>query len=431
MIDLCLRQRWTSTLLVCLFASPTFAWHLEALLEELKANNPACLLALEQIKASQSQAVLAGTLEDPSIQVGVFAQEVETRVGAQQMSLRVAQKLPWPGKRALKVRIVEKQTDALIQAYERVFLEKASDFQRLYADLYYVGQTYAIHTQHASLLENLEGVVTQNYENNAASYGELIQIQIEIDQTQQKIATQERASQPLIAALNALLGRAIGDAMPLPPNLPEYVLREALLQPALDDSKTRNHPQLKGLNHRIAQAQLDLELAQLAKKPNFEAGLTWIQTKSTGNVNVRNDGKDPLLLTFGVQVPIWKKKNRARVLQAKSLISAAEHALDDQQAALNVALETHRFQFQDAQQQKILYAENIIPKAEESLRVLLESFETGTTTYQELIEAERRLLAFRLSLIKADVDRFKAIVSMQQAMGVNPLKKGETHVSEP
>ncbi len=68
--------------------SESSAHELDGYLQEITAKNPAYQAAHQRWKAAQEQVTIVATLPDPTVNLGIYVQEVETRVGPQIASSR-------------------------------------------------------------------------------------------------------------------------------------------------------------------------------------------------------------------------------------------------------------------------------------------------------------------------------------------------------
>ena len=417
--------RWcgVACCLALLFAgSPAIAQDLDEYLKEIRVNNPAYRAAHDRWQAALEQVDVASTLPDPNVKLGIFAQEVETRVGPQKQRLGVSQAIPWKGKLALKGQRAAEMANKAHSELEAVSLKLETEFKTLYAELYYIGRSVAITGDHLKLLNDLEAVITERYETNAAHYNDLIRIQIEIDGLSDRLKTQQESAPPVIALMNALLGRPVYQAMAYPESLPILDDDQKLQFQELANSLPRQNPMLLALDHQVAADRVSLGLAKKDYYPDFKVGLDWVNTGSAINP-VPESGKDAIMLSVGINLPVWRKKYSAAERSAVSRVSASEQQRDDTKAHLEAGLKRALFKLDDANRKIRLYKDQIIPKAEESLSVTTSGFQTGDSTYLDLIEAEKALLEFLLSLSQAQANQLKAITAIEAVLGKSPFEK--------
>lgn len=401
------------------------AQELEGYIQEIRARNPAYQAAYQRWRVAKESIKIASSLPDPKVNLGFFVEEVETRVGPQKQRLGLSQAIPWKGKLALKGQRAEEMAHKAKMALGAVTLKLETDFKLLYAELFYTGRSISITLDHLELLKNLEAVITERYETNAAQYNDLIRIQIEIDALSDRLKTKEESSRPVASSMNAILGRPVERMLPYPSRLPVYAIPEKIDPEQLAVRLPRQNPMLKGLDHQIAADRVSLDLAKKNIFPDFRVGLDWINTGSAINPGLPASGKDPLILSVGLNLPIWKRKYKAIDRAAASRVEASMKQRNDAQAHLHASLKRALFQLDDANRKIQLYRDLIIPKAEESLTVITSGFQTGESSYLDLIEAEKALLEFLLSLTRAQTNQLKAITAIEAVLGEAPFEKGE------
>ena len=187
---------------------------LEQYLREIPAQNSAYQVARQAYEAALASVDVASALSDPNVSIALFASEVETRVGPQRQKLSIEEKLPWPGKLALRGRAARQRAAAIRRNMDAVLLQLVVRFKELYAELFYIGKTGAITEDHLALLRSLEDVVTDRYRTRAAGYTDLLRIQLEIDTMADRLKSRKASAMPVISEMNALLGRPVSGLIP-------------------------------------------------------------------------------------------------------------------------------------------------------------------------------------------------------------------------
>ena len=81
------------------------------------------------------------------------------------------------------------------------------------------------------------------------------------------------------------------------------------------------------------------------------------------------------------------------------------------------ALKRAAFSLRDAERKAALYESSLIPKAEQSLRVMQQAFANGKTGFLDLIDAERTLLSFRLELERVVAERPRRLAEVEMLVG--------------
>ena len=402
----------------------TFAQDLENYLQEIRTQNPAYQAASHRWQAARENIAVAGSLPDPNVSLGVFVEEVETRVGPQKQRLSLSQMIPWKGKLSLMSEQAEEMAEKARSERDTLGLKLETEFSALYAEYYYIGRSIAITSDHLRLLKDLEAVVTERYENSAAQYHDLIRIQIEIDALTDRLRAQRESGPPVAASMNVILGQPVAATIPYPVRLPVYRIPDRL-DPAEWTAKLKHNPVLRGMGHQISADRVSLDLAKKNYFPDFRIGLDWTNTGSAINPALADSGKDPLMISLGVNIPIWRRKYRALDRAAAARVEVSLKQQDDTRANLQANLKRALFQVDDAGRKIHLYRDQIIPKAEESLTVITSAFQTGDNSYLDLIAAEKSLLEFHLSLNQAEANQLKAISAIQWVLGERPFPLAE------
>ncbi|CAM2009049.1 TolC family protein [Acanthopleuribacter pedis] len=387
---------------------------------EMRQNHPAYRAADLRYQAALAAVPAATALPDPQVSLGIFVEEVQTRVGPQKQRLGVRQGLPWPGKRALAGEVAAAEAEVLAARREGVARDLEKQFKQAFAGYFYLGRAVAITAEHLALLEDLERVVTDRYETSAAHYNDLIRIQMEIEQLGERLASQKAAAQPVRAQLNTLLGRPLDAPFAFPPALPAVASLPELKGTDARAVIAQHHPDLQVLAAHQAKNRTKVALADLQRRPDFHVGLDWINTGEAVMPNTRGSGVDPVLLSVGVNLPLWRKKNRAAVDRARFTLEAVESQQRDVGTRAESLLQQALFQRDDAERKMDLFGERLVPKARESLAVITSDFQTGAGSYLDLIEAEQDLLTFLLAYHEAEQRRFQAVADIEYLLGGAP-----------
>ncbi len=398
-------------LILYFLATPIFGQRpiLKEYLERIDRHHPGLASMQLELEAAQTRADVADTLPDPELSVGLFLEPIETRVGPQEQRLSLSQSLPWKGKRhLLRVRdqaMVERSRAALNQTRR----ELHRSFIKLYADYYVIGKSIASSESHLQLLNDLQEVVRVNYQSGSTPYASLIRIEVESDRLQDRLITLHQMAEPLLTRMNLLMDQTADDAIPFPASIP-----------ALSYGSTPNfsrNPELDQLDHLYESKVAATELARLNGKPNFNVGIDWIRTGGAVNPNMPGSGDDALMVRAGINLPIWRKTIRARQQAAQLEAEAVQYQMAAVTNNLTSQWVRAIFDRDDAKRKIVLYRDTIIPKATESLSVLQAAFQSNRANYLDVIDAERMLLEFNLTLHQSEADQLRAESELRYLAG--------------
>ena len=146
------------------------------------------------------------------------------------------------------------------------------------------------------------------------------------------------------------------------------------------------------------------------------------------NVNRRGDlpgmmnpppdnGKNIYSVTVGVNLPIFRRKYDAGVLEAKEAFLAARESYRNSVNAVEVSIRSVGFRIQTIQDQISLFENPLLPQVEQALRSAEAAYSTGQLGVLDLLDSERVLLEVQLALAQLRSDYMKALAEMERAIG--------------
>lgn len=354
-------------------------------------------------------------LPDPRISLGFFLDEVETRVGPQQARVGVSQMFPWPG-------LLEAREDAAAQAaraawrrLEASVLEVTENVISTLHELAYLDAAIRITRENLELLASFEEVVRARYRVGAGSHPELVRVQVELGQLEDRLRQLHAMRPTYVAELNAAMNRPLDTAVNVVTGLPRLVATASVTE--LVAMASEANPMLLALDDQIEEQRLRVEVAKKEGLPEFTVGLDYIFTGNAMNPSIAESGDDPILLNFGVTVPLWRSKYNAGVREAMARRLAVLHERADETNRLAVLVQRAWFEHTDADRRVRLFETTLIPKAKESLQASMASFRAGETTLLELLDTERTLLEFAISAERARANRAQALARLDRLVG--------------
>ncbi len=378
-------------------------------------NSPHVEAAYQRWRAVAERLPQVSALPDPRVTAGFFVNEVETRVGPQQARFGVQQTFPWAGK--LQDR-QEAAGRAAMAAWWRFEAARLSVTERIVTTMYelaYLDAAIAISEENLELLESFEQVVRARYRVGAGSHPELIRVQVELGQVEDRVAQLYSMRPSYVSQLNAVLNRDSATEIASFGRLPAQVVDADTEELALIARRT--NPELLALDEQVEQQRVLAEVARKDGLPDVTLGLDYIVTDEAANSAVSESGDDPVMLSLGVTIPIWREKYDAGVREAiaRRLVAANDRA--DQANQLVAGVERTWFEHTDADRRVRLFERTLIPKAEESLRASLAGFRAGGTNFLDLLDAERTLLEFAVAAERARADRGKSLAQLNTLVG--------------
>ena len=395
---------------------------LQAALEHGAENNPRLRAVFHQWKGVEESIAVQKGLPDPAFTYGYYFESIETRTGPQNHRFGLSQTLPGFGKLSMKEAIAADRAAAAQQRYKRERLSLGHRITQAYAELHYLKRSIGITQARIRLVRDLEQVARTRYKAGAPM-APVLQAQVELGRLEDRLTSLADLQQPQKARLNAALNRPADAPLAWPASLP-YRTVEADAE-SLRSALTRTSPELVELAHNVEQGEHELQLARNERRPDFTIGIQYIET-GDASVPVSDSGKDPVIATVGIKIPLWAGKNRARIESAAYLKTAAQLNLESRGQTLDAEIRQTLFKLRDADRKIGLYSDSLIPKARQSLEVNRKGYEAGKMEFINLIDAERMLLEFELAHERALADHLIHRAELSKLTGIDFLT-GETH----
>lgn len=390
---------------------------LDAYLAHALSSHPRLDAAAAAERAATLRAEAAGRLPDPTLGVGVFVQPVETRVGPQRARVSAQQRLPW-GRSAQRA-AARATANAVSAAARTEALEVALQVAVAWWDLWELRTTRAIHVAHLDVLDGLSQTLRARLEVGQATLADLQQIDLSRAILADRVASMRAAEAEAAAALGAAVGLPGGSPLPTTGPLP------AVAVPAEDAAalaeRAAAHPRLRSARAGVAVAEAQAHAARAARLPGLAVGADWIVTgpapDAAGHSPPEDSGKDALVATVGLTVPLWQRA-AARTVEAAEATRAArdatvaQHALDVQAAVLARASSVR-----DSARRVGVVEDQLLPQAEAAYASLLGSYTAGQAGVAQVLLAQQSVLERKIDAARARANHARAWAALTAACG--------------
>ncbi len=389
---------------------------LEAYLAFGLRNSAHLRASFESWRASTERVEQASTLPDPKLSFGEFLEEVQTRTGPQRRRFGISQAFPWPGELGTKANLAERQAEVAWEHVEQSRLSVARQIEEAFYEYAYLAHELTITRELLQLTQGLEPVV-QGRIRGGAGQEDLLRLQVEIGRLEDDLASVQRRrpalSSRLADAMNLPL--EVAGSLPLPelefPH-PETRSTEELLALALDGS-----PRLRAFAKQLQAASVAEELVDFKRRPDLAARLDYIQTGDALAPGTPGSGDDPVFVGLTLSLPVWSSSYSAAEREARHVVRAARARLDDARSSLSAEVTEVSYRVDDSQRRIRLYRESLIPRARESLQLTTVSYRAGGASVLDLLDSERALLEFELSLWRACREALKGGARLRELLG--------------
>lgn len=373
--------------------------------QEAAENNPELKATYQQYLSALEESPIMGTLPDPEVSFSYFIKPIETRVGPQQGRISVSQMLPWFGSLRDQRSASDLRAKAAFESFQenrnRIFLQ----VEQTLLEIYELDESIRIAEENRMILNSLVELSLARYETDRATQVDVLRAQIEEEDLNIKIELLKDNREVLTQRMNELLNRNGERSIILPDTLEgaEILSREVLM-----NQIQQQNPNLNRLRYQEASSEEMKSVAQKQNRPSIKLGVDYIFTGETDMPNVANSGEDALMVMAGFRIPIFGKKNSARVQQAELNIRDVQYQISSRENSLQTELDESLRDYEDAQRRFNLYNEKQIQRITQAIDIMMESYASDSSEFEEILRMQRRQLDYQLKRIQAKTDLHKA-----------------------
>lgn len=406
----------TGLLLACLLPASSSSAEgpdLECYIHQALNNNSELEAAYYDWQSMLFDKEASDTLPDPKIGYGYYIQSVETRVGPQKSNLNISQMIPWIGKLRNRKQLAHQK--ALV-AEQRLYVLTSSLIRRLkdaFYDLYFLEKSIQLSQENITLVDILERVAQRHVQVGASS-ADAIQAQIEINQLYDTVDSLQKREESLVAKIAALLNVQRGSDIAVPTNL--FGIQRSVPNGICCEELKEANPTLILLSLQTEKEKANYQLVSQDRYPDITVGVNWINT-GKAITPTPDRGKDAIHASISLNLPLWTSTYRSRENAAQSHVVSASEMFTQKSFEIFADYEDTLLKYEDAERRALLYHDTLLPQAEQALEILVESYKTGKTEFDRVLESQRVLLHFQLEYERAIVDRAKAVNAYEELMG--------------
>ena len=387
--------------------------NLHSLIEELLRSNPELQAVRKRYEAALTRPSQESALPDPRITAGWVSSgfpypgaglgsAVSSNIGVQ-----IAQEIPFPGKRALKGGIAQKEAAGEAQAVRALELRLVSQLKEKYYDLIYIYETIDLIHRNQELLQQMAKVAEARYSAGKAMQQDIIKAGIEVAILENRLIALEQKKLSSNAEINALLNRPPEASLGHPEavsTLPPLESFENLRARALDAS-----PLLRGQQAVIDGRQLNVQSAQKAYYPDFDVMSGYY-----------NQGAMKPMWEFKVQINIplyFGKKQRYGLEEAGATLTEAQRRYRNEQQWLLFRIRDRYLAAEAAQKLMNLYSQQVVPQSELALQSSLASYEGANVDFLTVLSNFNTIRDYQMNYIEQRVEYLKALSALEELTG--------------
>jgi len=270
-----------------------------------------------------------------------------------------------------------------------------------------------------ALLHNLEELIQARYRTGMAevSQSDLVRASVELTRIDERIA---QADQNLAVArqrLHAWIGERANNN---PGQLPELEVTQSPLHALLAESVQstdlqlfnyiENHPRLRALATQVEAAKIDVALAEESVKPSWaiEASYGYRADDRLGR-----DRADLFSVGLSFELPMFTSERQDRSIRASKATAASVET--DRQLVIRELMKQLRsalVTFKHAQARYRTYIDSLIPQLQLHVETSLLAYNNDQSELSEAIVAHITALNTDIDFIRVDIERRRALASL-------------------
>jgi len=388
-------------------------------LEEMaERGNPTLAQAAARVQAARAQCLQVGLYPNPV--VGYQGSEIGNEGRAGQQGGFIGQEVVTAGKLRWNRAVASQEIRQAEYAWEAQRFRVLTDVRRGFYEVLVAQRTVELAEQLLGIGERGVKAAEQLVKAEEVARADVLQARIESDSA--RILLEKARNRYTGAWRN--LAAVVGDPA-LRPTALAGSLQDGLAQFTWEDTLNRllaESPQLAGAQAGVARAQAALSRECAGRVPNLDL---------QAGVQYDNATRDTFAsVQVGVPIPIYNR-NQGNIRRAQAELAAAQHEVRRVQLALEQRLAAVFEQYATAHHQVEKYNRDIMPNAEESLKLVSAGYRQGEFSYLVLLTAQRTYFQTSLAYLEALRDLRGATAILEGNLLSDSLQSGESAERNP
>jgi cobalt-zinc-cadmium efflux system outer membrane protein len=382
-------------------------------LEEMAEScNPTLAQAAARVQAARGQHLQVGLYPNPVI--AYQGSEIGQEGRAGQQGGFISQEIVTAGKLRLNRAVASQEIQQAEYGWQTQQFRVLTDVRRGFYEVLVAQRAMELTEQLVGIGERGVKTAEQLMKAKEVARADVLQARIEADSARILLEKARNRHTGAWRGLAAVVGDPALQPTPLAGNL-----QDGMVQFTWEDTLNRllaESPQLAGAQAGVARAQATLSRECAGRIPNVEL-LAGVQFDNATGYTIANAG-------LAVPIPIYNR-NQGNIRRAQAELTAAQYEVSRVQLALQQRLAAVFEQYATAHQQVEKYTRDIMPNAQESLKLVSSGYRQGEFSYLMLLTAQRTYFQTNLAYLDALRDLRAAGVAIEGNLLDDSLQSAE------
>jgi outer membrane protein, heavy metal efflux system len=382
----------------------------EALTDAVLARNPTVAQAVAAWEAASARFPQVTALDDPMLGGYVGPASIGSHHVEFAYRVEVSQKIPFPGKRALRGDGARAEAAAAGHDIENVRQQLVESARTAFYDYYLAARALAVNEESLRLLKEFRENALARYRTGQAPEQDYRQAEVEIGRQGERQLTLERMRRVAIARINTLLHLPTYSPLPPPPEM--LALADTLPDVrVLQAQAVGARPDLKALADRVAAEQAALMLAVKEQFPDVEVMAAYDAFWQRPEQDLRPQ------LGVRLNLPVRRERRHAAIAEAQARVAGRQAELTRLTDQVYLEVEEAYQQVRESERAARLYEGTILPAARQNVKAALSAYTTSKVPFLSLLEAQRNLIGLRERSYETLADAFRRRATLARVTG--------------
>jgi outer membrane protein TolC len=261
--------------------------------------------------------------------------------------------------------------------------------------LYELDQSIRLQEENLEILSTYKTLATTRFQNGSGKLTDALRVEIMINDLKTEINILTLKRKPLQTAFNNLLNRPADEAVIVPTD----VRQQQTMTFSLDSMLTEN-PRLGELDRKIAAAQAQELVALKQGMPRLGLGFEYIITARRPDMTFEDNGRDAYMPMLTVSLPVYRKKYKAAVSEAKHMQQSFVERKTETENLLNTEYEMAIFE-RNKSEQELNLLDRQAAQTQQVIDLLLTGYGNSGADFEEVLRMQQMLLKYEMDKVSA------------------------------